>query len=160
MSLNKMMDEFNKQYGIEPVSITPLNVEKAANFAKAESEEALEETQLSTFSPENSVKELLDVIYATSQQLRGMGVDIDLGLSELHTSNMSKLVPYEELAKEIHIARERYFDVEAIEVEKDLFRLYSPSQNKVVKPTCYRPANVKGALPEHEQTTFDTMLKL
>lgn len=150
MSLNKMMDEFNNQYGIELVSITPSNVEKAANFAAAEAKEAYDETQLSTFTSEPAVKELLDIIYATSQQLRGMGVDVDKGMDLLHISNMSKLVPEAELGKEINIARERYFDVEAVHVQDDMYRLYSPSQNKVVKPTCYQAANIREALPENE----------
>lgn len=149
MSLNKMMDEFNGQYGIELVPITSDNVEKAANFAAAEAKEAYAETKLTPFYPEDGVKELLDVIYATSQQLRGMGVNIDAGMELLHISNMSKRVPEDALGAEINAARERYFDVEAIALGNGYYRLYSPSQNKVIKPMCYTAADVSGALP-HE----------
>lgn len=160
MSLNKMMDEFNNQYGVEIVPITPDNVKKAANFAAAEAQEAYEETQLNTFLTEPAVKELLDVIYATSQQLRGMGVDVDMGMALLHISNMSKRVPKNELGKEITIARERYFDAEAVDIGDGFYRLYSPSENKVIKPTCYTAAKVREALPTNEQTTFDSVSEL
>lgn len=147
--LNALMDEFNAQYGIGLTELNAENVKKAAEFTLAEGKEALDETVISSFSKHNGTKELLDAIYATSQQLRAMGVDVDSGLIALHTSNMSKLVPEDALGYEIEVARERYFDVEAIHVEGQYYRLYSPSQNKVVKPTCYQAADVTGALP-HE----------
>lgn len=154
MSLNTMMDEFIKRYGLTTKPINADNVVYAAELAEDEVVEAMVETYAKEFNQHDGIKELLDIVYVTTQKLREMGVDVDQGLALVHKSNMSKLVFVDEeggalaLEAEVEAAKLRYPDVEVQTVaEAGYFRLYSPSVQKVVKPTCYVPADITSALP-------------
>lgn len=154
MSLNTLMDEFIKRYGLTTKPINADNVENAAELAEDEVAEAIAETYAKEFNQHDGIKELLDIVYVTTQKLREMGVDVDQGLALVHKSNMSKLVFVDEeggalaLEAEVEAAKARYPDVEVQPVaEAGYFRLYSPSVQKVVKPTCYVPADITSALP-------------
>lgn len=151
--LNKMMDEFIERYGLPIKLINADTIKAAAELAEDEVVEALSETRKDEFSQHDAVKELLDIIYVTGQKLREMGVDVDKGLALVHESNMSKLVFAGNeggaltLEAEVEAAKARYPDVEVQSMQATgFFRLYSPSVQKVVKPTCYTPADVTSAL--------------
>ncbi len=144
--LNQMFDEFNAQYGIKTQPLDH-NLDGMVQIVGSEFDEWTEEITEPLFGtrgfipePENFVKEGLDVIYAMTQQLRERGVDIDAGLSEVHRSNMSKVVEDGSLEGEIATAKKRYPDVIAQPIGEGRYVLKSPSQGKVVKPTCYSSA--------------------
>ncbi len=151
--LNKMLDAFNAQYGIETKSLDH-NLNGMVQIVGGEFYEWTEEITYSLFNntdkfipePENFVKEGLDVIYAMTQQLRERGVDIDAGLAEVHRSNMSKVVEDGSLEGEIATAKKRYPDVIAQSISEGRYVLKSPSQGKVIKPTCYSSAVITEAI--------------
>lgn len=150
--LNKMFDAFNAQYGIE-TKLLDHNLDGMVQIVGSEFDEWTEEITEPLFGsrgfipePENFVKEGLDVIYAMTQQLRERGVDIDAGLAEVHRSNMSKVVEDGCLEGEIETAKKRYPDVIAQPISEGRYVLKSPSQGKVVKPTCYSSAVITEAI--------------
>jgi phosphoribosyl-ATP pyrophosphohydrolase len=139
-----MFDEFNELYGLDK---KPLNHNLKA-MRDLISEELIEvEGSLNTVNagmdtkPE-LVKELIDLVYITCQQMRERGVDIDAALSEVHRSNMSKALPelsIADLTKEIEIAKKRYPNARVFDVgEKEVLKC--TETNKVIKPTTYSPA--------------------
>ena len=143
--LNNIFDEFNNIYGYPQLPFNRETGDQLFDLTMSEVYELYDELNTTTtpdFDVVNTTKESMDVVYITLQGLKARGVDLDGALKELHRSNMSKTVPENILGKEIELARERYPDVEARVVEGSLFVLYSPSQNKVVKPSCYSPADL------------------
>ncbi|CAH9012647.1 putative nucleoside triphosphate pyrophosphohydrolase [Vibrio phage 168E36-1] len=151
--LNKMFDAFNAQYGIETQPLEH-KLNGMIQIVGGEFDEWVDEMPLHLFKneerfiaePEKFVKEGLDVIYAMTQQLRERGVDVDAGLAEVHRSNMSKTVDFHDLQDEIHEARKRYPDAILIPLDNGRYVIKSPSQGKVVKPTCYSPAVITEAI--------------
>ncbi len=150
--LNQMFDAFNAQYGIETKPLDH-NLNGMREIVGGEFDEWTEEIAEPLFGscgfipePENFVKEGLDVIYAMTQQLRERGVDIDAGLAEVHRSNMSKVVEDGSLEGEIATAKKRYPDVIAQPISEGRYVLKSPSQGKVVKPTCCSSAVITEAI--------------
>ena len=147
IQLNKIFDAFNTQYGIETKTLEH-NLDGMIDIVGGEFDEWRDEIADSLFNDtdkfilnhENFVKEGLDVVYAMIQQLRERGVDVDAGLAEVHRSNMSKVVDFHDLDDELHKARERYPDAIIVPLSNGRYVLKSPSQGKVVKPTCYSPA--------------------
>lgn len=140
-----MFDEFNNTYGYPELELNRESARSLFLLTMSEVEEFSNELSSDLnpiFNPVNTTKEALDTVYITLQGLKSRGVDLDGAMKELHRSNMSKTVPEHLLGKEIEIARERYPDVEARLVEGSLFVLYSPNQTKVVKPSCYSPADL------------------
>lgn len=156
MSLNQLMDEFNSTYLIQPVPFTRVTTASAAALAMEEVCETYQEVDdlvNPKFNHHNAAKELLDIIYATAQKARNMGIDVDLGLQKLQISNLSKLIinPTEEqLQYELETARKCYPDVELQPMDNNpnSYRLFSPSLGKLIKPTTYVKADVTEALPD------------
>lgn len=148
ISLNKLCREFNTNYGLETFNeITPELLSKAAKLAQEEVDEAKAEVIGVPFSTHNAAKELIDIIYVTMQQAGSMGIDLDAGLIAVHMSNMSKTVSARHIQEEVEIAKARYPDVVPVQLNKETYRLFSPSLNKVVKPSRYKVADVTGCLP-------------
>ncbi len=159
--LNKMLDAFNAQYGIETQPLDH-NLDGMIEIVGGEWLEFHQEANLKAdisvlsdsvrkftskeMNKQNFVKEGLDVIYAMTQQLRERGVDIDAGLAEVHRSNMSKVVEDGSLEGEIATAKKRYPDVIAQPISEGRYVMKSPSQGKVIKPTCYSSAVITEAI--------------
>lgn len=159
--LNKMFDAFNAQYGIETKPLDH-NLDGMTKIVGGEWLEFHQEANLKSdisvlsdsvrkftskeMNKQNFVKEGLDVIYAMTQQLRERGVDIDAGLAEVHRSNMSKTVDFHDLKDELNEARKRYPDAVLIPLDNGRYVMKSPSQGKVIKPTCYSSAVITEAI--------------
>lgn len=143
--LNNIFDEFNNTYGYPQLTFNRESGIQLLDLTLSEVSELQDElntTVTPDFNVVDTTKESMDVVYITLQGLKARGVDLDGALKELHRSNMSKTVPENLLGHEIELARERYPDAEARLVEGSLFVLYSPSQEKVIKPSCYSPADL------------------
>lgn len=87
----------------------------------------------------NFVKEAIDLIYITGQQLRERGVDLDAALNEVHRSNLSKKVKHAQLDDELNIARKRY-RLASYKICYGDYVLKDLSTGKVIKPTTYSKA--------------------
>lgn len=144
------MDEFMQAYLIKNL---PFNLENADAMADLIDDERFElqdelvldeENGIPDINKANVVKETLDIIYVAAQRLRRMGVDVDAGLKEVHRSNMSKALLLDgsvDVDKELEIARERYPNA-GIKYGQRIAVLICGDTNKVIKPTCYSPANI------------------
>ncbi len=144
--LTKMFEEFNEMYGLSTKELDH-NLDGMREVIGSEYDEWDNEIVLSNkkyviVDRADFVKEGLDIVYATLQQLTERGVDVGAGLAELHRSNMSKTVSADQVMDEVTIAEERYPDVEAIALADGRYVLKSPSIGKVVKPTTYSAANI------------------
>lgn len=138
-NLNTMFDEFNTTYDYGRVELNHETLGKAASLIQDEVDEVFGECHNVDFSKTDAVKEMLDTVYMTCQQLRAFGVDIDAGLAELHRSNLSKTVPTTLAALYMKELKPRYPYIEAI-VKGDRTVLRCGETNKVAKPSCYSPA--------------------
>lgn len=147
--LNNMMDDFNTSYMIKDVPLNLENIERMYGLIQDEEQELFEEVVRGVANPEgsginksNAVKEAIDCIYITAQQLRLMGVDVDAALAEVHRSNMSKALPLDgsvKLSDELEIARKRYPQAGIKEGQRKAVLLCGET-NKVIKPTTYSQA--------------------
>lgn len=142
MSLNKIMDEFNALYSIRPQTINS-NQQIMVNLVRDELEELQGEVDVNN---EDFVKEAIDLIYITAQQLRQRGVDVDAALAEVHRSNLSKRIhldDFNHVSHELDTARERYPDATLVGSDDPNYGvLKCASSNKVIKPTTYTPAKL------------------
>jgi NTP pyrophosphatase (non-canonical NTP hydrolase) len=146
--LNKTMDEFNELYGLERKPVDH-DLESMVNLIVDEVDELLDDVHGD--SPiENVIKEAIDTIYITAQQLRERGVDLDAALAEVHRSNMSKCVEVGDGDKitteilqnrELTVAKERYPSAMIVN-NYGLFNwiVKCADTGKVIKPTTYSPA--------------------
>ncbi len=142
--LNNMMDDFNTSYMIKDKKCNKVNLQIAVALTSQELDEASDELveAIKPLSEEDAVKELIDTIYITAQQLRLMGVDVDAALAEVHRSNMSKALPLDgsvKLSDELEIARRRYPSAGIKEGQRKAV-LMCGETNKVIKPTTYSAA--------------------
>ena len=143
MSLNKLADEFNAQYGLKQ---KPLDSDLTSMVGLIGDEWNELDMEILAYTDQinlnNVVKEAIDTIYITMQQLRERGVDVDAALAEVHRSNMSKSLDiYDNTAafKELDIARKRYPAAQLIP-HGDKYILKCAESGKVIKPSCYSPA--------------------
>lgn len=144
------MDEFNDMYGLE---VKPVDHDLTSMTGLIEDEVVElgnEVYEAHTIGPKDKVntiaviKESIDIIYITAQQLRERGVDVDAALAEVHRSNMSKSLDLfdPQLANmELIEAKKRYPDAELIP-HSNKFIIKCTKTGKVVKPTTYSPANI------------------
>lgn len=145
--LNKMFDEFNNQYGLEKKELESdltgmfqIIGSEYDEFRDEASENLLHAGQLMILNPHNFVKEGIDLVYATLQQLRERGVDVDAALSEVHRSNMSKKVHPLKTRSELDIAKKRYPNAHWVNTGGFGNVLKCKDTGKVIKPTTYSPA--------------------
>lgn len=155
--LTKMMKEFNDTY-----HVTPIKREDLKHTLTLIQEEVYELSQdiLNEQSLQTIVKEMIDVIYVTAQQLSALGVDADVQLKAVHRSNMSKLVTKDH-EKELEIAKMRYPN--AVVVWDSV--LQDSVTGKVIKPTTYNAADIvlanqKTSIDEMEEELEHVSLKL
>ena len=140
MSLNTMMNEFNGLYSLKQLPIS----DKQSEMVQLIEEELIElKEEIGVTEPENYIKEAIDIIYVTAQQLRMHGVDIDAALNEVHRSNMSKRIiadSIEDAKVELYRAQDRYPNA-AITLTHDCqLTLCDLGTGKIIKPTTYSPA--------------------
>ncbi|UAW01138.1 phosphoribosyl-ATP diphosphatase [Vibrio phage BUCT194] len=138
-NLNAMFDEFNETYGYNQVELNSENLAKSHKLIQDEVNEIDEEVVQPTFSKSAAIKEMIDNIYITAQQLRAYGVDIDAALKEVHRSNLSKTVPVSLTGVYMEEVKERYPSV-TYEIKGDRAVLRCMETNKVIKPSIYSPA--------------------
>jgi hypothetical protein len=138
-NLNAMFDEFNSTYDYDTVELNAENLAKSHKLIQDEVDEINEEVVQPTFSKSTAIKEMIDNIYITAQQLRAYGVDIDAALAEVHRSNLSKTVPVTLTAIYMEEAKERYPSASYI-IKGDRAVLRCLETNKVIKPSIYSPA--------------------
>lgn len=144
--LNKLFDEFNDMYGLERKPIDS-NIESMHRLIQDEVNELGWETQRScngilNIVPGELIKEAIDTIYITCQQLRERGVNLDAALREVHRSNMSKALDiYDpEIAhSELQEAKKRYPNAELVP-HGSYYVIKCMDSGKIVKPTTYSPA--------------------
>lgn len=156
MKLNQMFLEFNAAYDMNPLEFAPTSLYKTHSLIRDEVDELAEEIYLDPsdfteeliplplFNKENTVKELTDVLYITMQRMTSHGVDVEACLHEVHRSNMSKLVDKSMLSVELEVAKVRYPNVVSFETKEGVYVLKDELTGKVVKPTSYTEANMKG----------------
>ena len=149
MSLNKMMNEFNELYSVDPIEFTMDNINRTIDLIGDELTEAVEETvavgswndlPIEEVNLHNLAKELTDILYITSQRMLTHGMDVDALLAEVHRSNMSKQVPIDQSVTELTLAKERYPEAIYSLVSGDLGVLTDKATGKVIKPSCYSAA--------------------
>ena len=133
-----MFKEFNETYDYSKVELTPENLAKSFKLINDEVIEVADEIK-PNFSKTAAVKELLDTIYITAQQLSAYGVDIDAGLAELHRSNLSKTVPLEYAEEYVLEANARYPQI-AVTNKGKCAILRCVNTGKVIKTSIYSPA--------------------
>lgn len=145
--LNKTMDEFNELYGLERKPVDH-DLSSMAGLIEDEIVELGNEVYFAySVEPKPSpdplkvIKEAIDIIYITAQQLRERGVDVDAALAEVHRSNMSKSLPIDSgvCEREYEIAEKRYPDVKVSHCNSG-WLLKCGKTGKVIKPTTYSPA--------------------
>lgn len=137
---NELMDEFNALYGIEnlPIYVNQVHMVSMINDEVVELKEEIFRDS------KDYIKEAIDVLYITAQQLRMRGVDVDAAFKEVHRSNMSKALvtgTIEEADAELDIAQLRYPHA-AIVPSTDCLHLVLRDlhSGKVIRPTTYSPA--------------------
>lgn len=145
--LNAIFDEFNHAYAVEREQLES-NVYAMIGMMVEEFEELVDETvthhgeSFITNKP-NFVKEAIDIIYVTLQQLRQRGVNLDAVLSEVHRSNMSKPLPGDlpasAIAEEMNVALERYPEATLVQ-NGEMVVIKDAKTNKVIKPMTYSKA--------------------
>ena len=146
--LNKMLDQFNGLYGLEVKDIN----HKPYLMHGLIADEVEELDEAIAFSHKNDcvVKEAIDIIYITCQQLRERGVDVDTALEEVHRSNMSKMVNYSYLEDEVITAKSRYPNADwhyaGSNDSEDFYVIKCADTGKVIKPTTYSPAIITDAM--------------
>lgn len=133
-----MFDEFNDTYDYKRIELTPDNLAKAHKLIQDEVDEIGEEIT-EPFSKSAAIKELIDNIYITSQQLRAYGVDIDAALKEVHRSNLSKTVP-RTLAQVYALEVKARYPQVTYTFKGNQAILRCAATNKVIKPSIYSPA--------------------
>jgi len=143
MPFNKTMDEFNTTYMIKDKKFNSGNLNTMGDLIGDELVEFDGEFENLPIVKENFVKEAIDILYITSQQLRLMGVDVDAAFAEVHRSNMSKALPLDgsiNVQKELEKVRERYPNAGVKEGQRYAVLICGDTQ-KVIKPEgCYSPA--------------------
>ena len=147
MSLNKMMNEFNELYSVEPIEFTMGNINQTLGLIDDELAEAFGEAKIKWIDRpieevnlHNLAKELTDILYITSQRMLTHGMDVDALLAEVHRSNMSKQVPIDQSVTELTLAKERYPEAIYSLVSGDQGVLTDKATGKVIKPSCYSAA--------------------
>ena len=138
MSLNKIFDEFNNLYGIKTKDIQH-DQESMCSLIDDEFSEMLDETISRQVNHHDFVKEAIDLVYITCQQLRERGVNLDSALGEVHRSNMSKSVEASNVVEQLEIARERYPHAMDTTNDCEVFVLKCEKTGKVIRPTTYSP---------------------
>jgi len=136
MSLNKMFDEFNELYGLTK---KPVNHDLNSMYKLISDE--VEELSFDIDFDKGSdciIKEAIDTIYITCQQLRERGVNVEAALAEVHRSNMSKQVLWSS-SSELETAKRRYPNAELVE-NGEILVMKCADTGKVIKPTTYSPA--------------------
>lgn len=142
-----MMDEFNSTYGLKTKPLDS-DLDGMLEIIGSEYDELSEEYcqpakgVYAIPNPDNFVKEGLDLIYATAQQLRERGVNVDLGLAEVHRSNMSKTLSIydpDSAYYELKEAKKRYPDAELIP-HGNVYVIKCKASGKVIKPSTYSKA--------------------
>lgn len=144
--LNTMMDEFADKYGYK---LLPMDVKNLTNVQRIVGGELVEfgaEISPTGINHHQVAKEILDVVYAASQQARAMGIDVNVGLEELHRSNLSKCVTGAQSEEELEFAKARYPHAVIECVSEDTYVLKCASTNKVIKPRTYSPADMTRSL--------------
>jgi len=145
--LNQMMDNFMVTYRVKNTPVTADSMKGTIQLMLDEVNETVEEVidtegkPLETINVPALAKEMADVIYVTAQRMRRMGFDVDAILTETHRSNMTKTVALADAKAELDIARERYPSASIVEGTRDAV-LRCTDTGKVIKPTCYTPANI------------------
>lgn len=148
MSLNKIADEFNRVYGIE-IKKADHDLVSMVGLIEDEVVELGNEIYIEhTITPKSNpsiphvIKEAIDCIYISMQQLRERGVDVDAALAEVHRSNMSKSIDIFEpdvAVNELLTAKKRYPSAELIPHESR-FVIKCQKTGKIIKPATYSPA--------------------
>ena len=142
--LNKIFDQFNEMYGLETKPLNS-NLFGMSRLIREELNEFWFEVN-GDVNEANVVKEALDVVYITLQQLRERGVDLDAGLAELHRSNTSKTVSSESVGDELGVALLRYPDAKWVQLSDGRCVVGCQESGKVIKPTTYSPAVITPAI--------------
>lgn len=140
--INKMFKEFNELYGLETKEIDhnlPAMHDLIEDERKELGDEIFDVQDGHYVSCEDVVKEAIDIIYITCQQLTERGVDVEAALNEVHRSNMSKLPHEPEVDNELEIAKIRYPSA-YITSAGGWSVIKCRDTNKVIKPTTYSPA--------------------
>ncbi|ARM71087.1 hypothetical protein pVco5_099 [Vibrio phage pVco-5] len=145
IDLNAMFAEFNDTYGYEPITFNSPNLKKAVKLISDEVVEILLESEAEELDQLAAAKELTDNLYITMQQMSAMGLDIGMCLREVHRSNLSKTVPLAEAPKYVEEVKDRYPNV-AITNKGDRAVLRCVDTGKVIKPSCYSPAEITTAM--------------
>lgn len=91
----------------------------------------------------DSKSNAIALIYSVIFYMKTLGYHWQTILEEVHRSNMSKTVPYSQAEHELKAARERYPNAYIVEGQRDCI-LKCADTNKVIKPTCYSAAIIKG----------------
>jgi len=144
INLNQTFDEFNTTYGYAPLEFNAVNLGKAAKLIQDEVDETNAEIK-HPYDPLNAAKELTDILYITMQQMRAMGIDIHACLEEVHRSNLSKRVPASDVDQYLEEVEVRYPNAIAI-VKDHKAVLRCTDSNKIIKPSCYSPAQIKRSM--------------
>lgn len=88
-------------------------------------------------------KVIVSVVDSIITYMRFLGYNWQEILKEVHRSNMSKTIPRDKSEHELIVARGRYPSAYIVEGQQDCI-LKCSETNKVIKPTCYSPAVIKG----------------
>jgi len=67
----------------------------------------------------------------------------DAAFNEVHESNMTKTCTSEELFNQLNEFQTKGVEVDYFKTEDGMFRFKRTSDGKAVKPSCYRPADLK-----------------
>lgn len=156
MSLNKIFTEFNSMYGLNHFPIDKANLEPMCKLIQDEVTELHEEVYIVEESNEGYdacetrvhpdlirvVKEAIDNIYITGQQLTERNIDVDACLAEVHRSNMSKRVHIDDIDRELEIAQERYPNImtAVCSDNPEYVVMKCADTGKVIKPSTYSAA--------------------
>ncbi len=135
-----MFKEFNELYGLETKAIDH-DLESMHKLINDEVVELGDEI-LPVINPNIpfTYKEALDVVYIACQQMTERGFDVEKGLAELHRSNMSKSLSFDEVTiDEITTAMNRYPNASVVEAGNK-YVLKCTETGKVIKPKRYSPA--------------------
>lgn len=141
INLNEMFAEFNDTYGYSPIEFNSVNLKKAVKLISDEVVETLIESDANILDKASAAKELTDILYMTMQQMSAFGLDIQECLKEVHRSNLSKKIPKGQAKYYIEEVRPKYPNAYATIVNESIV-LRCGDTGKVIKPSCYSPANM------------------